>query len=641
MDKKILLLRTILEEPELSQREISMRLNTSLGSANKLIKTAIEEKIISLENSKYKLTDEGAKKIKPYKVDGALILSAGFGSRFVPLTYETPKGLLEVFGEPMVERQIKQLHEAGIKNICIMVGYMKEKFEYLRDKYGVQLIYNPEYTEKNTLATIYHAIDFLKGKNCYILSSDNWMRHNLYHSYEAAAWYAAAHSDEPTSEWVLISDKKGRITDTYPGGKNCDYMYGPAYFSKEFAEKFLPVLKKYYEMPGTEQYYWEHVLMEMLNGHSKKKILAYFGHCSEANAKAPEIYINLQPENEIYEFENLEELRVFDKKYNDDSGSETMQLVSKVFNVPESSIRKIRCLKAGMTNNSWLFEIDGKSYICRIPGEGTGRLINRREEKAVYEAIEKLNITERLVYFNAETGYKISRFYENSRNADPKSKADLRCCMQLLRKLHSSDVKLDHSFDIAGKLSYYEDLCMEAKNINPEHTDQAERERLLSKVIPFSDYINIRRKSFALIDYLRKLNRKETIAHIDSVVDNFIFLPGADISDEERDISRLRLIDWEYAAMNDPLIDVAMCIIYSYMNEEDAYELICMYFGREPEYEEENVINAYIALGGLLWALWGVYKEFCGVQQYSDYTLKMYRYFKVYEKKVSKAIASK
>ena len=182
---------------------------------------------------------------------------------------------------------------------------------------------------------------------------------------------------------------------------------------------------------------------------------------------------------------------------------------------------------------------------------------------------------------------------------------------------------------------------MEAKNINPEHTDQAERERLLSKVIPFSDYINIRRKSFALIDYLRKLNRKETIAHIDSVVDNFIFLPGADISDEERDISRLRLIDWEYAAMNDPLIDVAMCIIYSYMNEEDAYELICMYFGREPEYEEENVINAYIALGGLLWALWGVYKEFCGVQQYSDYTLKMYRYFKVYEKKVSKAIASK
>ena len=182
---------------------------------------------------------------------------------------------------------------------------------------------------------------------------------------------------------------------------------------------------------------------------------------------------------------------------------------------------------------------------------------------------------------------------------------------------------------------------MEAKHIKFEKIDQKEREEILSKVIPFSDYINIRRKSFILIDYLKKLNRKETIAHIDSVVDNFIFLPGADISDEERDISKLRLIDWEYAAMNDPLIDVAMCIIYSYMNEADAYELMCMYFGREPEAEEENVINAYIALGGLLWALWGVYKEFCGVQQYSDYTLKMYRYFKVYEKKVMGAVNEK
>ncbi|MDO4439408.1 MAG: sugar phosphate nucleotidyltransferase [Eubacteriales bacterium] len=660
MDKNILLLRTIFEKSELgqhdssqtnssqtnssqvnqslcelSQRELSQLLNASLGSTNKLIKTAIENKLITQEKSAYRLTEAGRKMLEPYKVDGALILSAGFGSRFVPLTYETPKGLLEVFGEPMLERQIKQLHEVGVKDICIMVGYMKEKFEYLRDKYGVQLIYNPEYTEKNTLSTIYHAIEFLNNKNCYILSSDNWMRHNLYHSYEAAAWYAAAHSDGPTSEWVLISDKKGRITDTYPGGKNCDYMYGPAYFSREFSKDFLPVLKKYYEMPGTEQFYWEHVLMEMLNGQSKKKILAYFGHCNEAKTKAPEIYVNLQPENEIYEFENLEELRAFDEKYNNDSGSETMQLVSRVFEVPESSIRKIRCLKAGMTNNSWLFEIKGKSYICRIPGEGTGKLINRKEEKSVYDAIADLNITERLVYFDAETGYKISRFYENSRNADPKNKADLKCCMQLLRKLHSTDIKLNHSFDIAGKLEYYEDLCMEAKGITAEHEDSSQREKQLSKVIPFNDYISIRRKSFVLLDYLKKLNRKETISHIDSVVDNFIFLPGADVSESERDISRLRLIDWEYSAMCDPLIDVAMCIIYSYMNEAEAKELEELYFGRKPDEEEENVINAYIALGGLLWALWGVYKEFCGVQQYSDYTLRMYRYFKEYEKKVS------
>lgn len=80
---------------------------------------------------------------------GAVITAAGFGSRFVPLTFETPKGLLEVFGERMIERQIKQLHEAGITDITIIVGYLKEKFEYLIDKYQVKLLYNPEYATKN------------------------------------------------------------------------------------------------------------------------------------------------------------------------------------------------------------------------------------------------------------------------------------------------------------------------------------------------------------------------------------------------------------------------------------------------------------------------------------------------------------
>ena len=72
-------------------------------------------------------------------------MAAGFGSRFVPLTFEMPQGLLEVFGERMIERQIKQLHSVGITDITIVVGYLKEKFEYLIDKYGVRLLYNPEY----------------------------------------------------------------------------------------------------------------------------------------------------------------------------------------------------------------------------------------------------------------------------------------------------------------------------------------------------------------------------------------------------------------------------------------------------------------------------------------------------------------
>ena len=368
MDKKVLILRSILENGSVTQRELSGILRSSLGSTNKLTAELKAEGLLkekcggmsdgtsesAVPEAKTKaaqphrrqmleVTPSGLDYLKPYRTEKALILSAGFGSRFVPLTYETPKGLLKVFGEPMIERQIKQLHEVGVTDITIMVGYLKESFEYLRDLYGVKFIYNPEYSKKNTLSTLWHAREVLRESNCYILSSDNWLRENLYHSYEGGAWYCAAHSDGPTAEWTLVSDKKGRITDTYPGGRDCDYMYGPVYFSREFSRSFLPVLEHYYEIPGTEQYYWENVLMEMLNGTAVKRITAYY---SAAEAKRccrePEMYVNLQEDGIVYEFENLEELRHFDSKYINNSESPVMQLVSRVFGVPEGKIENIK-----------------------------------------------------------------------------------------------------------------------------------------------------------------------------------------------------------------------------------------------------------------------------------------------------------
>lgn len=624
MNRQVLLCRTILEQPKITQRALAEAIASSLGSTNALIRECTELSYLRKTEDGYALTGKGRSFLAPFRVERALIFAAGFGSRFVPITYETPKGLVEVFGEPMLERQIRQLHEAGIRDITVMVGYLKEKFEYLTDKFGVKLLYNPEYAVKNTLATMYHAQEVLEGKNCYVLNSDNWLRNNLYHAYEGGAWYGAAYADGDTAEWVLHFDKKNRrIAETFPGGRDCWYMYGPAYFSKEFSAQFLPVLKRYYEMPGTEQYYWEHVLMEMLNGQAERRCTAYFGRIPEtASWKRISLYANCQPDGVIYEFENIEELRRFDDRYNHDSGSEAMQLVSRVFSVEESEIRRIRCLKAGMTNNSWLFSVKGRDYICRIPGEGTEKLINRRQEKEAYEAVKPLGLTDELVYFNAETGYKISAYYENSRVADPRNEADMRACMAKLRLLHGSGCRVGHRFDIGERIAYYETLCREAA------AGKAETETAM-----FSDYAEMRKRAARLLRLLSEIPRPETIAHIDSVADNFLFLPGAERSETERDPEKLRLIDWEYCGMCDPLIDVSMCAIYSFLGEVQADALLRMYLLREPTAEEETVFYAYMALGGLLWALWGIYKEALGVQ-FTDYTIRMYRYFKTYSRKL-------
>lgn len=601
MDRYGLLCRNIYENNKITQREMASALGLSLGTCNRLIREGQELHLFSYdsENASYSLMKKGVELLQAYRMDSAVILAAGFGSRFVPLTFETPKGLLEVFGERMIERQIRQLQEAGIMDITIVVGYLKEKFDYLIDKYGVKLLYNPEYHNKNTLATVYHARDCFKGKNTYLLSSDNWIRNNVYHTYECGAWYSSVYIEGNTSEWCLDFNKKGQLTGARIGGHDSWVMYGPVYLSKEFSEDFFPVLEAYYKTPGTEQMYWEQVLLDLLNGTVQEQL----PEVREYNV--PEIYINRQPADQIYEFENLEELRVFDEKYLHRSDSQAMELISSVLNVPESEITGLRCLKAGMTNKSFLFQVKGNSYICRIPGPGTELLINRRQEKASYDAVKDLGITEHVIYMNADTGYKISEYYEGARNCDARNPEDIRQCMALIRKLHHSGVHVEHTFDIRERIGFYESLC------------KGYESRL------FEDYSDVRRHMNLLMDRLDKMGRTKVLSHIDSVCDNFLFLPSGE----------LRLIDWEYAGMCDPLIDVSMCAIYSYYNDAEAENLLSVYLGRQANSEERFVYYSYIALGGFLWCLWAVYKSSIG-EEFGEYTLTMYRYAKNYYKKI-------
>ena len=383
MDRFGLLCRNIYEKKKITQRELAAAMDLSLGTCNHLIRDALADGLIALDpqTGEYSLLKKGVELLQKYRVNSAVILAAGFGSRFVPLTFETPKGLLEVFGERMIERQINQLHEAGIMDITIVVGYLKEKFEYLIDKFGVKLLYNPEYHNKNTLTTVYRARDCFKGKNTYLLSSDNWIRENMYHTYECGAWYSSVYMEGATSEWCLEASKKGLLTGVAVGGSDSWVMYGPVYFSREFSEEFFPVLEKYYETPGTEQMYWEQVLADLLNGTAGEHVP------SMAKYPAPKMYINRQPENQVYEFENLEELRVFDEKYRNNSNNAAMELVAEVLHIPESEVTDLKCLKTGMTNKSFLFKARERSYICRIPGPGTDLLINRAQEKAVYDKL--------------------------------------------------------------------------------------------------------------------------------------------------------------------------------------------------------------------------------------------------------------
>lgn len=577
----VLVIRELVHHPGLSQRELARRSGLSLGKINKTVREALDEGFIGQMHGKYFVNSQGEDFLIPYKVKNAVVMAAGFGSRCVPLTYETPKGLLPINGRPMIEVQIEQLLEQGITEILMVVGYMKEKFEYLIDRYGVELIYNPQYATKNNIASM--ALVLNRLGNTYILSADNYIEKSIFHRYEPDSWYCCLYKEGETDEWCITDKNKGRITKMSIGGHDEWVIMGPAYFSNDFSKAFSGLLQDVIKKPGTDDYYWENVLKEHLD------ILP--------------IHMNCQDINNVHEFENMDELRQYDASYLDDSRNQILSRISEVFSLPQSAISGFMPLKEGMTNKSFVFLAEGKRYVLRLPGPGTEKLINRSNEKASYDAIAELNISDKLVYFDAETGCKISEYFENSRTVNIHDRNDWKAGIDLVKRMHHSSFAVDHQFNMRKMIRYYVKI---AEEIDAIHFQQSDFTRTQSKVEE-------------LLCYLEGLPVAPVLCHGDFVFSNIMMLEDGSV----------KLIDWEYSGMADPLLDLAMFILYSDLSREDLDFCLEYYFDRKPTRQEKARAYSYVALGGFLWCMWSEYKQGMG-EEFGEYTLKMYRYMKDY-----------
>lgn len=143
----------------------------------------------------------------------AIILASGLGSRLRPYTDTTPKPLLEVKGLPIIEHTIKHLNNAGCGSITIVVGYMKDKFEYLMDKYdNVELIHNDKYEEHNNWYSLYLASDRL-GTDTFIIDGDLYIRRNIFLRDPNSNYYFVSNRPNNTNEWKLLLDSDCRVID--------------------------------------------------------------------------------------------------------------------------------------------------------------------------------------------------------------------------------------------------------------------------------------------------------------------------------------------------------------------------------------------------------------------------------------------
>lgn len=276
-----------------------------------------------------------------YKVDNAVIMAAGTSSRFAPLSYEYPKALIRVKGEVLIERQIRQLREAGISEIILVVGYMKECFHYLKEKFGVQIVENDSFLSRNNNGSIYAAKDYIR--NTYICSADNYFSQNPFESVVEDSYYAAVYADGQTQEWCMQEDNAGYICDVQIGGSNAWYMLGHVFWSEDFSRRFLEILEGIYDLPETADKLWEKIFMEHLDV-LKMKIRKY-------------------PQEYIFEFDTLDELRDFDTTYIDDTRSGILKKIAGQLGCRERDIQNVKSFKDGTNAAAGAsFSVNGKNY---------------------------------------------------------------------------------------------------------------------------------------------------------------------------------------------------------------------------------------------------------------------------------------
>ena len=591
------IMKILLAGPFVNQRALSEESGHSLGVVNRSLKNLAKEGY---------LDDAMCPTAKARKLDeetrprSAVILAAGFGMRMVPINLETPKAFLEVKGEALIERQIRQLCEAGITDITVVVGFMKEKFEYLIDEFGVRLVVNRDYSSKNNLFSMKLVADRLS--NTYIVPCDIWCRSNPFSAHELYSWYMVSDREDPDSD-VRVNRKRELVANSAAGGRTPESgnaMIGIAYLDHADAQKVSSRIRQLCASHGHDGDFWEEALYESGRGEKSRMIIP----------------ARVVPDADAVEINTYEQLRDLDHG-SSQLRSEVLDVIAQVFGCGIQEITEISVLKKGMTNRSFLFSCKGGKYIMRVPGEGTDKLIDRRQEAAVYAAISGKGLCDDPVYIDPATGYKITRYLEGVRVCDAGSTEDLRRCMKKLRGFHEMGLTVGHEFDIFGQIEFYESLREGRPSV-------------------YRDYRAVKDRVLSLRPFIEAHIGVKTLTHIDAVPDNFLFYKGEDGEEQ------LQLTDWEYAGMQDPHVDIAMFCIYSMYDKEQADRLIGIYFGEEDGIgavprETTAKIYAYIAACGLLWSNWCEYKLSLGVE-FGEYSLRQYRYAKEYYKYAAELI---
>lgn len=513
----------------------------------------------------------------------AIIMAAGKSSRFAPFTYEKPKGLFRVRGEILIERQITQLKQAGIDEIYVVVGYMKEKFFYLEQKFGVKLIVNNEFGKKGNLYSLYMAKEYLN--NTFVCCADHYFVSNPFteENLENQSYRACSFQKGKFREFAIKSSDADVITDMKIGGHDSIAMVGHAYFNQKFSKVFCNFLENEINDFGIASMFWE----EFYAKHSKQLTL----------------YKKEFANKDILEFDSIEDLRGFDSEFLNNVDSDIITNICTTLKCEPNDISDISVINAGLTNVSFAFVYSNQKYVYRHPGGTAGNLINRQAEFFAQMSAKNIGIDKSVIYMDL-SGWKISYFVEDAKNCDfEKDETQLNKAMEYLHCIHS--VKPDETVKIFDNVNEGKKLMTIASatkgNLQREFADMIKKVDVLYALVKK----DAERLGYGLV-----------LCHNDTYEPNYLYDSNGEVF----------LIDWEYAGLNYAANDIG-CILCRYdWSDKQIERYLEAYVGHKLSKDEHRYYMAFLPISSFYWFCWGLYKGSVGDDD-SFFFLPSYRNF--------------
>lgn len=485
----------------------------------------------------------------------------------------------------LLDRTLSILRESGFQKILVVAGYRSEMFQKYESD-DVRIIVNQDYeftSSMGSLALVDGAID----EDFLLIEGDTFYEKKVIHQLTSIneGNCLVMTEESGSGDECYVETRSGFVTSITKDRHRVHRIEGELLGLMRISLFTFRKIMELWRQSANPYLNYEYLLMDATDAIERpviqfpNLIWGEVDHMADFKKLKNEVYPRLRRREDPFDYANL------------------ISHLSHIFPGEDLSGAVITKI-GGMSNKNFRVDHSGKSYVLRVPGNGSEGMVVRANEEFNANEGSRLGVNPATYYFDPDTGVKLTEYVigaETLNGATIQRPDNMAKIADIYQTIHSAHIRLRNEFNIFKEISKYEMLLENA------HATM------------YTGWEHTRPKVMGLESRLNLLGIDLKPCHNDAVPENFI----------KASDGRIYLIDWEYSGMNDPMADLAALFLESDFTEENEDYVLSRYFrGEIPEKTKEKIL-CYQILWDYLWALWTVIKEAKG-DDFGSYGMDRY-----------------